>query len=236
MTTIIKWYYQLNFKLLFNNLTNKDKILTFLLVPTLLYLVFVVINNSFVNTPIHSNNSEEIKQITKSIKQLSKKPTINHITLIKHIENISLNINVKIVNLKISNKLFEIQATGNFQNIINFIYNLEKDMTLTSLQLIKSNDKSILMNSSFKLFKSSLNTQIQNVENLANPFIGIREYNFYKQRQLNAIVGQNVSIDDKWYIKNDMIGKYKLTKITTQYVILKYKNNKIKLELLKDDN
>ncbi len=238
MIILLKWNFQLNFKYLFNNLAKKDKVLIFLLIPTILYLAFIIIDNTYEPKSTHTDNRDnrdKINKIKNQINQLSKESKISQLKLIKHIENISLNTDIKILNLRISNKLFDIQTIGSFKSSINFIYNLEKDMNLIDLTLTKDNNKSIIMNCSFKLFKSTLNKQIQTIDNLANPFLGIKEYSANKPRRLNAIINKNVFIDDKWYTKNDMVGKYKLTVITSHYIVLEYRNTTLKMELLKDD-
>jgi len=53
--------------------------------------------------------------------------------------------------------------------------------------------------------------------------------------KLKAIISNHILIDNKWYKLNDLVGKYKLTKIEKNLVVLNYKEKNINLRLFKNE-
>ena len=53
--------------------------------------------------------------------------------------------------------------------------------------------------------------------------------------KLKAIISNHVLLNNKWYVLNDKIGKYKIQKIEKNLVVLKYKDKNINLRLSKNE-
>jgi len=226
----------LRFKYYFNNLKQKDKILAFLLVPLILVFAFFKIEEYFI--PHNKKHiDDKIKIIKLAIKNLKyKKNEISNIKTIKYIEDVADYLQIKVVHIKVDKKSFDIHTIGSYNNTINFISNLENSMKIISLKINKDDNQSIFMQGVFAVKNLNVKTNIKLLENLPNPFYEKRKYSHNKELNLVAIIGNEVCINDKWYVKNNLIGKYKLKTIFKDYVELDYKNKIIKLRISKNDN
>ncbi len=226
----------MRFKYYFNNLSSRDKIFSFFLVPLILFFIFDFINTSFVQDS-QNNIKQKIQVYTKSIKGLKQiKYTISDIKTIRYIEKLATTIGIKIINIKLDKSSFHIKTVGNYQNSIQFIINIENSMKIKSLQVSTNTNKQIVINSTFKMYGKNLNTQIQQVNNLPNPFNSKRVYTTNNKLTLIAIFNDDVCINDTWYKLGEKIGKYKLQKIFKNHIELSLNDKITKLHISDQDD
>jgi hypothetical protein len=226
----------LNFSYFFNALSKKDKILSFLLVPLVLFLIFFICKTYCI-----SNNNQDInKQIyilEKAIKKLKYKDRkLNYISYLKYIEKVAKDLEIKVINIEIDKYIFDIQVTGKYTNTINFISTLEERMKVRLLSINKEKQHNILSHISLKIQNYKNKYFLISVDNLPNPFNLKKQYSQDNTLKLIAIVDKDIYINNKWYKKGQKIGKYKIKYIDKTYILITNKNKTIKLELPKDDS
>ena len=226
----------MRFKYYFNNLSSRDKIFSFLLVPLILFFIFNFIDTHFLKDT-HHKVKQQILAYTKSIKELKQsKHTTSNIKTIRHIEKLATTMNIKIINIKVDKSSFHIKTVGNYKNSIQFIVNLENNMKIKSLQILTSTDKQITINGIFKIYTNKINNNLVSIKDIPNPFISkksiIKKNNSLK---LIAIFNEEVCINNKWYKYGDKVGKYKLKGIFKNHIELASNNSTIKLKVYQDD-
>ncbi|VAY87612.1 hypothetical protein MNB_ARC-1_505 [hydrothermal vent metagenome] len=218
----------LKFRYFFNQLSIRDKILLFLMVPLLLFLLLFVFEKYIFNTN-DKKIIEEIKLLKRSIKQIKNdKHKINQVATIQYIEQVAEKLNIQILDIKISNKSFNIHTIAKYNDTMNFIFNLEENMNIKQLTL--TNDKKITMHGIFHIKTFRYGKKLRQLRYLPNPFRNNVQHRLSKFA-LNAIIQSNVSINGKWYTINDKIGKYSIKAIYSSYVELIYKNKIMRLSL-----
>ena len=226
----------MKFKYYFNNLPLRDKVLSFILIPLILSLLFIAIEKKLFKEKLLNINNQ-ILVYEKAIKKLkNKKFKLDKIKSIQYIEETAKFFNVKIPNIKIDKSYFSIIYTGNYQNIINFLNTIEKSMKIKSLQILKSKEY-ITLEGVFEVKQLFVKNKEQ-IKDIPNPFDKIKEKNnFIKKEKLKllAIIGENVCINDKWYLKNEKVGKYKIKSIFRNYIELQSKEKIVKLRILKNE-
>ncbi len=218
----------------FNYLTLRDKIILFLLVPLALFLSLSVIEKYLLkNRQININN--KIKVYKKAIAMLNEaKKYTNNITMIKYIENSANNFNIKVINLKINKPFFNIHVVGEYDGIINFMFNIENSLEVKSFEIFQDNEKNIVLKGNYKLTTLQPNNQYKSIKDIPNPF-NKKRLNKKDKLILQAVIGSHICINDKWYKKDDIVRKYKITKVYKDYVELSNKDKVIELKLYRDD-
>ncbi|MCK5110837.1 MAG: hypothetical protein KAQ94_04895 [Arcobacteraceae bacterium] len=227
----------MQFKYYFSHLSIKEKVLAFLIIPLLLFLLFSIIEESFLSQN-NINMQKQIKVVKSAIKKLKfniSKP--NNISTIKFIENIATHFKIQISSIKINKSYFDIKTMGNYQSSINFLIYIEQNMKTKSLQIYKDGTNTI-MQGKFKINKLSNIDDLTPVKNIPNPFIQIKQRTTVAQNsplKLVAIFDQTVCINDKWYKKNDIVDKYTIKEIFTNHIELTKNHKIIKLEIYKNE-
>jgi hypothetical protein len=223
------WSLQLFFEYYFNKLSKREKILSFLLIPLILFFIYIEFDK-YVLSVNKKNIDNKIKILKKINSQSQKQTKLNQLDIVQFIEQIASKFNIKIINLDINRKIFTIDGFGNYLNVINFISNLEQNMKIVTLSLSRNNKK-IQFNISLKSRKIKNKSNIIVLNNLPNPFYKKKKHTISNKLILSAIIGNNICINNKWYTKNDKIGKYKIVDINKYSVKLKYKKQNILLKL-----
>jgi hypothetical protein len=206
-------------------------------VPIVLFFIFSKIDQYLIETKLKQIQNE-INLVKQNINKLKVgKNKINNIVVIKYIEKIANNLNIKIINLTINNNTFYIKSTSKYQNMINFISNLETNLKINSLKLTKDKGGNVFMEGKFSVIKLTQNEKINSIKNIPNPFNKTRVYNTTNNKlKLLGIIGENININNKWYKKGDKVGKYTIKSIFKSYIILSYKNKILTLKILKNVN
>ena len=217
------------FEYYFNKLSKREKILSFLLIPLILFFIYIEFDK-YVLSVSKKNIDNKIKILKKINSQSQKQTKLNQLDIVQFIEQIASKFNIKIINLDINRKIFTIDGFGNYLNVINFISNLEQNMKIVTLSLSRNNKK-IQFNISLKSRKIKNKSNIIVLNNLPNPFYKKKKHTISNKLILSAIIGNNICINNKWYTKNDKIGKYKIVDINKYSVKLKYKKQNILLKL-----
>lgn len=202
----------------FLNSKFKTKVELYILPLLIIYMIFYFTNSS----------SKIQKTIPIKIDFSSKKYNDSFLELFSKIELIAKRNKVKIISLNNKNKIVYITGKSSLRNLEKFINRLETLNNFTNLNLLKTNQigKS-------KTYDFTLNLSLEKY--FIKKKISMKE----EQRQiktfkLSAIISDHVFIDEKWLKKEELIEDYKLIEIKKNYVILKNKNETIKIELKND--
>jgi len=205
-------------------LTSEAKIKLQLYILPLFFIYFYIYlidnKNSLINVNSNKLNSLLIKKfdgsylkLVKDIESfcLSKKIKINAVDYNK--DNLLIKGETSLA--KINDLIIKIENINNFSNVNSLI--IEKSA--------KKNQYIFEINTEFK--KYFIKTKIERVKKRKQEKI-----NIFK---LKAIISNNILLNNKWYILNDFVGKYKVIKIEKNFVLLKYKDENISLKLNKNE-
>ncbi len=227
----------MKFKYYFNYLSLKERVLSFLLIPLILFLLFSLTQRLFLNDYIKIKQ-KQIKLIKSQIKKSKSnifKP--NDIVTIQFIENIANISNIQILSIEINKSSFNLKTLGNYQNSINFLIYLEQNMETTALKIYNEEPNTIIQGT-FKIHTLLTIDNLNIMENIPNPFIQIKHRTKILNNnilQLMAIFDKEVCINNKWYNKGDIIGKYKIVSIFTNHIELIKNGVILKLEVYKNE-
>jgi hypothetical protein len=201
------------------------------MIPMFLLLLFILCDKYLLNN--HQDNSKQTQIFRQKIKELQKskqdKKQISYIFYLKYIEQVATDLKIKITNIKINKKVFDIQAIGTYKNTMNFMTTIEQRMKIKSLVLTKNKSNKILTQCRISMQQWNDKYQIKYINNLANPFKKKRQF----KPKLFAIIGKHICINNKWYEKGQMIKKYKIKIIDRNSIILTNPKKTIKLKLWK---
>lgn len=227
----------MNFKLYFNQLKVYQKIELYLLVimfyGSILYFysdIFIIKNTK--NTTIIKH-----KDINSFKNKIVKK---DQLFFIKYIEKNIKKYNLFSNTIKINNNTIKVSLNGKYNDIINFIKNIEQHLILKNIILQKDKRK-IVLNLTIKIdyFYNLLASNLSDT-NVPNPFLKIKEKKILKTKNLSlnlnlsAIIGDIVYINEKPYKKYDTISGYKIIKIDLNNVVLNQKDKYLTLRLYDD--
>ncbi len=226
----------MHFKYYFNHLSNREKVIFFMTVPLILFLLFTFIDKYFINNKKDINKQiKTVKKLIKNNKQKKIKPS--NIFIIKSIEKIAKHFEIQILNININQKDFELVTTGKYSNTINFINSLEQNMKIKVFKL-KYKDDMALLESKWKMGNIFVQESIKTIDNIPNPFIQTRNYINHSNQNttliLEAIVDTMVCINSQWYNKDDEIQGYKIVEILKNNIILQKGTKIIKLKIHND--
>ena len=226
----------MRFKYYYLNLSLFQKI-EFYLIP-LFILIFLYLNFDNTSVELSTKNEQiilqEIKKYKLKIKNTDKEHKIikfNQIQILKQYELLSQKVDVDIINISFQGDNLYIDFSGKFINSINYLYISEKMNKIISVSF--RYEKSKLYIKSIFNSKDFNNIDMENlnmVQNIANPFIKIKDKNSTRSSS-KAIVGDYVIFDDIWYKAGDSYQKYIIYKIYDNYIELKYGEKIIKMEI-----
>jgi hypothetical protein len=224
----------MKFKIYFNALTKREKVLLYLIIPLLLVAIAMITNQYLIDPKLKQLNYQN--NILKSkLTQLKTKNIkyIDNIKILNYIENLAQQDNISILSYKINRHIFTLEIQANYQNSLNFLLFLEHYAKIISLKISKL-EQQIIININFRFITMPPSTSYKKCK-IANPFFTKDKDNDNDRLKLTAIIGDNICINEKWLSINDTIGKYKILHIYKDYVELIYKNNIIKLTLVEDN-
>jgi hypothetical protein len=219
----------MNLKYIFNNLSKKDKILLYIMIP-ILFGFFIFTIDKYIAAPYLIKLEDQIATIQENNKKIHfKKNIINEVEILKYIDNIALKHNIKLTTTKIDKKLLDIEADGKFQNIMTFVKIIRKNGKIKKLSLIKQDKSTVLLNC--LIIIKNLKSQKQIIaNNIPNPFKISSEH--ISELKLFAVIGEYASINNVWYKVGDKVGKYTIKTIDRNSVKLNSKDQYITLKLI----
>jgi len=225
----------LNFKYYFNDLSKREQILSFLLVPLILSFVYFTFDKYILtkNKQNIINKTIILQNKLKDLSQIQQPTKLNHLDIIRHIETLASQLNINISNLNINQKIFGIEALGAYYDVMDFISNLEQNMKIVNFTLSLYGKQIKIKISLEPQYLSNLDSLIL-LDNIPNPFHTKKTRSSRIKLKLSAIIGQNICINHKWYSKDDNVGKYKIVGIDDGIVKLLFKDKIIMLRLEND--
>ncbi|KAB7887431.1 hypothetical protein [Poseidonibacter ostreae] len=169
---------------------------------------------------------------------ISKKFRGSYLELNKDIETFCLSkkININAIDYNKNNLLIKGRTSLDKINKlivkIEYINNFSKITSLNLEKTAKHNLYNFEINSEFK--KYYIKEKIQKVEKKVEEKLKVAKQNL-DNFHLKAIISNHILLNNKWYTKNDFIGKYKVLKIEKNLVVLNYKQKNIKIRLNKNE-
>ncbi|MEA2050513.1 MAG: hypothetical protein U9O56_07270 [Campylobacterota bacterium] len=187
--------------------------------------IFIVLNYFYTNyihtikTPLKNTNVSKINQKLIDSKLIKK----SKIILIKEIDEISEEFNINILKAQYYKNYFNLKLDGNFIDIINFYNHLSVHFNIKYFN-INIENKKIVANIKFDIKYYFNPKYIYNkLNNIPNPFVYKTKNKSLKKDIkiiVNAIVGNNVLINHKWYTQDSTINNYKLNLIDKDFILL----------------
>ena len=162
---------------------------------------------------------------------LNKKFNKSYLELTKEIESYCDLKKIKIDSIDYKKKNLLIKGRSSLVKIKSLITKLETINNYSNINLLnilkteKKNEYTFEINTEFKKY------YIKDKETKSKIIKPKIRNNF----KLKAIVSNHVLINNKWYTINEKVGKYKITKISENNVLLKYEKKDLNLKLHKDE-
>lgn len=192
----------------------------------------------------------DVKSKISQIKQYHLTNLEDKITLksdkeiIDYIEKIIEKNNLFAPSISKENNGIFLVMEGSFEEIMNTLNILQKHFIIEEFSLFKSdNNQTNVKNTVLLLNKYFLNQNLKSkkLQNLVNPFKNNKKKDSKREKtkeiQLNAIVGNNVFIDSKWYTQGDIIQDYTIIQIKSNFIkISNIKTKEIKIIRLHNDD
>lgn len=168
---------------------------------------------------------------------LNKKFDESYLILTKEIESYCDLKKIKIDSIDYKKKNLLIKGKASLSQINSLIVKLETINNYSNINLlnilktVKNNEYSFEINTEFKKYyikskRTKIETINTNLKPKSKPKIKFK---------LKAIVSNHVLINNKWYMIDDKVGKYKITKISENNVLLTYEKKDLNLKLHKDE-
>ena len=225
-----------------NNYINRrvfyEKLLLYFIPIFAVMIIFFNLQQESNEDKISNNEINILKTKLNNInKSINEKP--NLINILKNIEKFALKNNINILKVMRNNATLEIFFKSTNENMLAFINYCESFNSYSKVRVLNIrqdknkdnvNDKyenNVQMILSFKTFY--IKKKLINLTSSSSTF------RIEKKHQLNAIVGDYVLINNKWFSKNQRLDDYKITKINQNSIELKKKNKKLILELFTNE-
>ena len=208
----------MNIESKFENLELREKIFLYLIVLIVSVLIYIFYDrylHSFSPSPIENRsplplsvNSNNIKIVEKSDVEILE--YLNKNTRIKNLTITDINILKRDISLKL---------IGGFENQIEFLSLVESNFEIKSFDMSynKNIELSLIIGKQYfkdKGDKKSLPPKLSNPFYLKNVVVIPHDI------RVDAIIKDEVLVDNIWYKKNDIIKRYKLLNIFPNYIVL----------------
>lgn len=169
----------------------------------------------------------------------NKKFNKSHLELIKDLEKYFVLKKIKINSIDYKNKNLLIKGETSIlkiKSLINKLESINKFSNITLLNILKTKSKTIF---SFEINTEFKKYYIKKKQNIKKKKIVLTKKLVKKEKKkdikLNAIISNHILINNTWQSIDDKIGKYTITKITSNSVLLSHKEEKLNLKLHKDE-
>lgn len=168
----------------------------------------------------------------------NKKFNKSHLELVKDLEKYFFLKKIKINSIDYKNKNLLIKGETSIlkiKSLINKLESINKFSNITLLNILKTKSKTVFsfeINTEFKKYYIKKKQNIEQKKVLTKKLVKKEKK---KDIKLNAIISNHILINNTWQSIDDKIGKYTITKITTNSVLLSHKEEKLNLKLHKDE-
>jgi len=199
-------------KSLFENLTLVQKVQLYLLVPMLFWLLFFGIETVF-SQPRVGIISPKSNFITI---EKNKLETTTSSKIVRFIENKIELYKVTLHNIDIKKRLISIRVSGKAKDILSFLQKMQIHLDLISFELLQEKEDLV-----FHLVVDS--EYFFNKELLSKEFFSHTKAQKIKKPhiKLEAIVDNEVLINDIWYKKGASYKSYQIINIEKNFITLK---------------
>ncbi len=148
--------------------------------------------------------------------------------IIKEINNISTKFNIAILHSNYSKSNIKLKLKGKHSKVINFLDYLCSHFNIENFNIIKQ-DSIILSEVNIKIkyyFNPNLEYNLR--KDIINPFVNYTRTSRRTEEnlKLNAIVANNIMINNKCYRLFDIVNRYKIIEINKNSVKLKHLKSK----------
>jgi len=215
----MQWRYHLNIIDKFENNTQKDIFLLYIIVLLFCSMVYIFSKNileiiipSLYEQPLHiqsiSNPSLNIKKLTDS-------------EFLVYVNTNIQKYQIFLREIKITQNTIDIKVDGSFNNVINFLSNVSQNFSINQFEISKKDDSIHLTLRLSKKFSIS-KTEYKELEKIANPFVSTEVSHASTQSniKIDAIIDLEILVNNNWYKKDDMINEFKIIEVKKTTVLL----------------
>lgn len=199
-------------KNIFEKSTIIQKIQLYLLVPMLLWLgVFFIEKMMFDGLDSNANDNNRIFSIEKE--KLEKATPKN---IVRFLEDKIELYKISLQTINIRQKLIYLEVSGSLENYFLFLQKLQTHLEIVKFTLsqdTKGIPFKIVINSEYFFNKKLLNKEFTMSHSTSSPKI--------PKIKIDAIVDDEVMIEDQWYKKGTSFNLYTITEVDKNRVILK---------------
>ena len=213
------------------NSTQKVKLQLLVLPIFFIYFYFYFYSNKKEIPSSNLNNNLTLLE--------NKKFNKSHLELVKDLEKYFVLKKIKINSIDYKNKNLLIKGETSIlkiKSLINKLESINKFSNITLLNILKTKSETIFnfeINTEFKKYYIKKKQKIEEKKKVITKKLVKKEKK--KDIKLNAIISNHILINNTWQSIDDKIGKYTITKITTNSVLLSHKEEKLNLKLHKDE-
>lgn len=219
----------MNIKENFENLTNKDIVLLYLIVIMIYSLIFIYYKD-FLKL-IYPNIAQKTVINRDNTNNKIESKRLSDLELVTYINRNTKDFQIFLEEIKISQNVCDIKLRGDYLEIINFLLKVSQNLKIIQFDMQKIDNTIVVFLRLGKKKFFSLHQEYSRIEKLGNPF-------YYEKMKkvipppsikISAIVDFEILVNNKWYVKGDMINQYKVLKIRKNKVDLlnTINNNKI---------
>lgn len=214
----------MNFKKYFESLKIIQKIQLYLIVLIFYSLIFFYYKDIlaiFTEQKIIKN----IPNITNSVATQGKISisAVHDLDLVNYIIQKSQEQKVQVNEYILYEKSIELNINSDFNDLISFLFDLEKNLYVESFEVLENDDTSLSTKIMIKknyFYKSSKNSKSKALINSVFKNTIIKKKFIPKKLIVQAIIDDEVLINGNWYRLNDMINGNKIIKIGNRSIIL----------------
>jgi len=173
----------------------------------------------------NKNESKNVVKLDRNI--INVKMKASYLTLLKQIEKFSSQNNITINFIKRDNSNIKLVLSSSPKNLFVFLDFVERFNNFSKIETMDLSQNKLSLDISFKKFYQK------------TPYKASKNKDLKVKKQsrfiLNAIVDNEVLINNVWIKKDDFLDGYKLVEIFKNKVFLKKDDKKIFLKLHKDE-
>ncbi|MEA3288977.1 MAG: hypothetical protein U9Q04_02250 [Campylobacterota bacterium] len=219
----------MNFKNYFEKLSLIQKVEIYIISMIFYSLLFIYSDQLFVEEKKEILPKLDTSFNTK-LKQLEQKidKTTQGIVFVKIEQTLQLY-NIKTKKIQFDKNNCSLDIEGKLSDIMNFLNYLSIHFNINTIKIHKEQNtivSSLTLNTKYIYNEKR---KIQNINNIPNPFSLKRSYTNYKNRtnfKINAILDNEVYINQNWYKTNDKIEGYVIKNISPNGISLENIKNK----------
>ena len=208
----------MNIESKFENLKLREKVFLYLIVLIVSVLIYIFYDKYF-NVLLPSPLEHKSYTILDNNLNSNKKVEKSDVQILEHLNKNAKVKSLTITDINILKRDISLKLIGGFENQIEFLSLVESNFEIKSFDMSynKNIELSLIIGKQYfkdKGDKKSLPPKLSNPFYLKNVVVIPHDI------RVDAIIKDEVLVDNIWYKKNDIIKRYKLLNIFPSYIVL----------------